>query len=143
MGASVYHFYVFDYEFNEIYTHNMPTCPYRGAGAPEAVFVIERLMDMAADAIGLSSAEIRRRNLVPASAIPYKTAIGTTLDSGDFEQVMDRAESMAELPGYPARKVASEAKGRLRGIGYGNLLEACGAGIADRAVVSCLSLIHI
>ena len=109
-----------------------------GAGAPEAVFVIERLMDMAADAIGLSSAEIRRRNLVPASAIPYKTAIGTTLDSGDFEQAMDRAESMAELPGYPARKVASEAKGRLRGIGYGNLLEACGAGIADRAVVSCL-----
>ena len=138
MGASVYHFPVVDYDVHAIHTHNMPTCPYRGAGAPEAVFVIERLMDMAADAIGLSSAEIRRRNLVPASAIPYKTAIGTTLDSGDFEQVMDRAESMAELPGYPARKVASEAKGRLRGIGYGNLLEACGAGIADRAVVSCL-----
>ena len=105
----------------------MPTCPYRGAGAPEAVFVIERLMDMAADAIGLSSAEIRRRNLVPA--IPYKTAIGTTLDSGDFEQVMDRA-GMAELPGYPARKVASEAKGaarhRLRQFAGGLRCRDCG-----------------
>lgn len=138
MGASVYHFPVVDYDIRAIHTHNMPTCPYRGAGAPEAVFVIERLMDLAADEIGLSSAEIRRRNLVPASAMPYKTAIGTTLDSGDFDRVMDRAEEMADLAGFPARRTVSEACGRRRGLGYGNLLEACGAGIADRAVVSCL-----
>ncbi|MEL0111410.1 MAG: molybdopterin cofactor-binding domain-containing protein, partial [Rickettsiales bacterium] len=138
MGTSVYHFPAVDYDVRAIHTHNMPTCPYRGAGAPEAIFVIERLLDMAAAELGLTVAAIRRRNLVPASAMPYRTAIGTTLDSGDFAKIMQTAEEMADLPGFAARKADSAARGRLRGIGYGNLLEACGAGIADRAVVSCL-----
>lgn len=137
MGCSLYHFPVVDYDIRALHTHNMPTCPYRGAGAPEAIFVLERLLDMAAEVLGLSAAEIRRRNLVSPDAIPYRTAIGTTLDSGNFAEIMDSAEKMADLPGFAARQAASEAKGMLRGIGYGNLLEACGAGIADRAVVSC------
>ncbi len=138
MGTSVYHFPAVDYDVRAIHTHNMPTCPYRGAGAPEAIFVIERLLDMAAAELGLTAAAIRRRNLVPASAMPYRTAIGTTLDSGDFAKIMQTAEEMVDLPGFAARKADSAARGRLRGIGYGNLLEACGAGIADRAVISCL-----
>ena len=138
MGSSVYHFPVVDYDIRAIHTHNMPTCPYRGAGAPEAVFIIERLMDMAACEVGISAAEIRRRNLVPSSAMPYETPIGTTLDSGDFKHAMDRAEEMACLAEYATRKAGSEARGKLRGLGYGNLLEACGAGIADRAAISCL-----
>ena len=138
MGTSVYHFPAVDYDIRAIHTHNMPTCPYRGAGAPEVTFVLERLLDMAAQELVIAPAEIRRRNLVPASAMPYKTAIGTTLDSGDFAEIMDTAEKMAEIGGFAARKAESEARGRLRGLGYGNLLEACGAGIGDRAVVSCL-----
>ena len=138
MGASVYNFPAVDYEVRAIHTHNMPTSPYRGAGAPEAIFIIERLFDMAAAALGLAPGAIRRRNLVPAAAMPFKTAIGTTLDSGDFALIMDSAEEMADLGDFEARKADSEARGRRRGLGYGNLLEACGAGIADRAVVSCL-----
>ena len=68
--------------------------------------------------------------------MPFKTAIGTTLDSGDFAQIMDSAEEMADLGGFDARKADSEARGRRRGLGYGNLLEACGAGIADRAATT-------
>lgn len=138
MGASVYDFPVVDYDIRAIHTHNMPTCPYRGAGAPEAIFIIERLFDMAAEELKLPPSEIRRKNLVSASAMPFKTAIGTTLDSGDFAKVMDAAEDLADLGGFERRKAESERCGRLRGLGYGNLLEACGAGIADRAVISCL-----
>ena len=93
---------------------------------------------MAAAALGLAPGAIRRRNLVPAAAMPFRTAIGTNLDSGDFALIMDSAEEMADLGDFEARKADSEARGRRRGLGYGNLLEACGAGIADRAVVSCL-----
>ena len=138
MGASVYDLSVVDYNVSAIHTHNMPTCPYRGAGAPEAVFIIERLFDMAAAKLGLSAGDIRRKNLVPANAMPFKTAIGTTLDSGNFAKIMDSAEKLADLYGFNTRKAESMARGRLRGLGYGNLLEACGAGIPDRAVVSCL-----
>jgi carbon-monoxide dehydrogenase large subunit len=138
MGTSLYHFPAVDYDIRAIHTHNMPTCPYRGAGAPEVTFVLERLLDMAAQELNISAAEIRRQNLVPTSAMPYKTAIGTTLDSGNFAEIMDTAERMAAIGTFSARKVKSEARGRFRGLGYGNLLEACGAGIGDRAVVSCL-----
>ena len=138
MGTSLYHFPAVDYDIRAIHTHNMPTCPYRGAGAPEVTFVLERLLDMAAQELNISAAEIRRQNLVPTSAMPYKTAIGTTLDSGNFAEIMDTAERMAAIDNFSARKVESEARGRFRGLGYGNLLEACGAGLGDRAVVSCL-----
>jgi carbon-monoxide dehydrogenase large subunit len=138
MGTSLYHFPAVDYDIRAIHTHNMPTCPYRGAGAPEVTFVLERLLDMAAQELNIAAAEIRRQNLVPTSAMPYKTAIGTTLDSGNFAEIMDTAERMAAIDNFSARKVESEARGRFRGLGYGNLLEACGAGIGDRAVVSCL-----
>ena len=79
MGASVYDLPVVDYNVRAIHTHNMPTCPYRGAGAPEAVFIIERLFDMAAAKLGLSAGDIRRKNLISAEAMPFKTAIGTCL----------------------------------------------------------------
>ena len=71
MGASVYDFPAVDYEVRAIHTHNMPTSPYRGAGAPEAIFIIERLFDMAAAALGIAPGAIRRRNLVPAAAMPH------------------------------------------------------------------------
>ena len=143
MGTSLYHFPAVDYDIRAIHTHNMPTCPYRGAGAPEVTFILERLLDMAAQELNITPAKIRRRNIVLASAMPYKTAIGTTLDSGDFAEIMDTAEKLAAIDGFPSRQAESEVRGRLRGLGYGNLLEACGAGIGDSAVVSCLPDGHV
>ena len=137
MGASVYDFPAVDYEVRAIHTHNMPTSPYRGAGAPEAIFIIERLFDMAAAALGIAPGAIRRRNLVPAAAMPFKTAIGTTLDSGDFALIMDSAEKMADSAiSKPARPIAKPAVGGAAWR-YGNFSSLRGR-IADRAVVSCL-----
>ena len=137
MGTSVYDIPAIDFDIRGVHTNRMPTCPYRGAGAPEAVFVLERLLDTAAREMGLTPADIRRRSLVPASAMPYKTPALSTYDSGDFAAAMDKAERLADIAGFPARRAESEARGLLRGLGYGNLLEACGAGIADRADLEC------
>src|SRR5690606_22825129 len=78
-----------------VFTNTVPTAPFRGAGRPEANYLLERLVDAAARATGIAPDAIRRRNLVPASAIPYRTAIGTTYDSGDFPAVFDKALALA------------------------------------------------
>src|SRR6476660_3595123 len=105
------------------FTHTTPLGPYRGAGRPEASYVIERLMDEAARKCNVDAVEIRRRNYIPPSAMPYNTTanwtigapVGWTYDSGDFARLTNRAIEMADWNGYAARKKASEAKGRLRG----------------------------
>jgi carbon-monoxide dehydrogenase large subunit len=105
------------------FTHTTPLGPYRGAGRPEASYVIERLMDEAARKVNLDPVELRRRNYIPPSAMPYNTtagwtvgaAVGWTYDSGDFARLTDRCLELADWPGFPARKKQSEAKGRLRG----------------------------
>ena len=137
MGTSVYDIPVVDFDVRAVHTTRMPTCPYRGAGAPEANFTIERLLDAAARELGIGPGEIRRRNLVDPAAMPYRTAATSTYDSGDFAANMTAAERMADTEGFAARRDESTARGRLRGIGYANLLEACGAGIADRTEITC------
>jgi aerobic carbon-monoxide dehydrogenase large subunit len=105
------------------FTHTTPLGPYRGAGRPEASYVIERLMDEAARKLDMDPVELRRRNYIPPSAMPYNTtanwtvgaAAGWTYDSGDFARLTDRAIELAEWSGYAQRKKASEGKGRLRG----------------------------
>src|SRR5947207_468902 len=105
------------------FTHTTPLGPYRGAGRPEASYVIERLMDEAAVKLGIDPVEIRRRNYIAPSAMPYNTtanwtvgaAVGWTYDSGDFGRLTDRALELADWSGYPKRKQQSEARGRLRG----------------------------
>ena len=105
------------------FTHTTPLGPYRGAGRPEASYVMERLMEEAARKLNMDAVELRRRNFIPPSAMPYNTtagwtvgaAVGWTYDSGDFARLMDRAIELAEWNGYAARKRASEQKGRLRG----------------------------
>ena len=109
-----------------ILTHTVPTGPYRGAGRPEATFAIESTIDVAARQLGLSPVDLRRRNLIGAEEMPYRTALTFTYDSGDFAANMDRAEELADLAAYPGRKAASQARGRLRGIGIVNLIEAAG-----------------
>jgi carbon-monoxide dehydrogenase large subunit len=106
-----------------VMTNTNSTAPYRGAGRPEATYVIERLIDDAARELGRDPIELRRRNLIPPSAMPYKTALTFTYDCGAFERGMDRALAMADVAGFAARRAAAERRGRLRGIGIANAIE--------------------
>jgi carbon-monoxide dehydrogenase large subunit len=137
MITGVYDIPALDLTVRAVHTNTVPTCTYRGAGAPEAVFVVERLIDLAARQLGLTPGELRRRNLIPAAAMPYATLLGTTYDSGDFLANMDEAERLADIAGFAARRADSERRGLKRGLGYANLLEACGYGIAEQAEVAC------
>lgn len=116
-----------------VFTHTAPVDAYRGAGRPEAAYVIERLVEEAARVTGLSSVEIRRRNFIPAAAMPYKTALGQTYDSGDFNQTLTEALRLGDLDGFEARRAASAAKGKLRGIGLSSYIEACAGGSPEDA----------
>ena len=109
-----------------VFTNTVPTDAYRGAGRPEACYVLERLADAAARAIGLDRAEIRRRNLIPAQAMPYKTAAGPTYDCGDFPKVFERALVLADYAGFEHRRAAAAERGRLRGIGLSCYVESSG-----------------
>ena len=100
-----------------VLTNTVPTGPYRGAGRPEVVHRIERLMDVAAIRIGLDPAEIRRRNLVPPSAMPYRNNAGQLYDSGNYPALLEAALAAADWSGFPARRDISAARGRLRGRG--------------------------
>lgn len=113
-----------------VYTHTVPVDAYRGAGRPEAAYVLERLVDRCARETGLSQADIRLRNFVPAQAMPYKTGTNRTYDVGDFAGALTRCMDKADVAGFAARAAASEARGRLRGLGVASYVEctAMGAG---------------
>jgi carbon-monoxide dehydrogenase large subunit len=107
-------------------TNTSSTSSYRSAGRPEVMFVIERLMDLAALETGIDRVEIRRRNMVSPSELPFTTPVGKTFDSGEYENAMDLAMKMADWKGFAARKDASRKKGKLRGLGLANYIEATG-----------------
>ena len=109
-----------------ILTNTVPTAAYRGAGRPEATYTIERIIDIAAREIGLSPYELRRRNLIPPEAMPYKTALTFTYDCGEFEGNMQKAAEMAELDSFEARRADAKSRGKLRGIGLCNCIEVAG-----------------
>jgi carbon-monoxide dehydrogenase large subunit len=110
-------------QVTSVLSHTNPTAPYRGAGRPEATYVIERLIDDAARELGLDAVELRRRNLIPAAKMPYRTALGVTYDCGDFAAGMERALKLADMAGFRARREAAVARGRLRGLGVVNAIE--------------------
>jgi carbon-monoxide dehydrogenase large subunit len=118
------------------YTNTAPVSAYRGAGRPDIAYAIERLVDHAAREHGFDPVALRRKNLIPAAAMPYKTAIETTYDSGDFEAVMDDALARADWKGFPKRRAQSQRAGRLRGIGIATYLEAGGGGAAPKDQVA-------
>lgn len=107
--------------------NRMYMAPYRGAGRPEAIYVVERLMDLAAARLGLDRAELRRRNLIPPGAMPYATPLGFTYDSGDFPGALAAALEAADWAGFPARRAEAEARGLLRGMGLACAIESAGA----------------
>ncbi len=100
-----------------VFTHTPPTIPYRGAGRPEAVYIMERLIDKAAHEMKLDRAEIRKRNFIKPAAMPFATKTGWTYDSGDYNAVMSKCQGLADWQGYEARKAASEKAGKKRGRG--------------------------
>ncbi|WP_043839053.1 xanthine dehydrogenase family protein molybdopterin-binding subunit [Muricoccus aerilatus] len=120
-------------------TNTVPTAPFRGAGRPEAMLAMERLLDMAARRLGLDRIEIRRRNLVPHPAMPWRNPFGLTYDSGNFASNMDAALRNADWSGFAARRAASEARGRRRGIGFANYVESPVGAPRERVVVRVLT----
>ena len=109
-----------------VFTNAMPLGPYRGAGRPEAIYLIERLIDVASRATGIDRVTLRRRNMIPPSAMPYKAPNSPVYDSGEFEAVLDKALALADWNGFAARRAASARAGRLRGLGICCFLEVAG-----------------
>ena len=117
-----------------VFTNTIPLAPYRGAGRPEATYLIEQLLDRAAKVVGIDAIEIRRRNFIPAAAMPHKIQTGITYDSGDFVHVMDECLKVADWSGFGKRAAESKKRGRLRGRGIGYFLEEA-AVFNDRMVL--------
>ena len=109
-----------------IFTNTTPTAPYRGAGRPEANYVLERVVEEAARVTGIDPIDLRRRNLIRPSAMPYRSAVGTTYDSGQFEAVLDRALALSDVDGFKERRRAATRRGRYRGLGVSCMLEHAG-----------------
>ena len=124
--SSVYQIPIIHCRVRMVFTNASPLGPYRGAGRPEAIYLIERLMDKTATEMGIDRIELRRRNMIPPTAIPYHAPNSPVYDSGDFEAVMDKALDLADWQGFEARRAASERGGRLRGIGVSCFLEVSG-----------------
>ncbi|MGB8433933.1 MAG: xanthine dehydrogenase family protein molybdopterin-binding subunit, partial [Burkholderiales bacterium] len=124
--SSVYRFPAIHIGAKMVLTNAAPLGPYRGAGRPEAIYLIERLIDTAAREMRIDRVTLRRRNMIPPSALPYHTPNGPVYDSGEFEAVMDKALALADWNGFGVRKAASEKAGRLRGIGMCCFLEVAG-----------------
>ena len=118
-----------------ICTNTVPVCAYRGAGRPEAAYLMERLVDAAARDIGMSPDAIRRLNFIPPSAMPYTSATKLAIDSGEFETVMNQCMEAADWTGFAARRSASERRGKLRGIGMATYTERCGGGMPETASI--------
>jgi carbon-monoxide dehydrogenase large subunit len=110
-----------------VFTNTVPTGPYRGAGRPEANYALERLVDEAARVTGIDPIRLRRRNLIPRKAIPFKTAVGTTYDSGDFAPILEKALALSHYAEFKKRRRESFRRGKLRGIGVSCFLEHAGA----------------
>jgi aerobic carbon-monoxide dehydrogenase large subunit len=131
--SSVYAFPAIHFQTNLVLTNAAPLGPYRGAGRPEALYLIERLIDAAARSMHIDRAELRRRNMIAPAAMPYKTPNGPIYDSGEFAAILDKALAQAEWGTFPARRATSESAGKLRGIGIACFLEVAG-GILEETV---------
>ena len=122
-------------EVNGVLTNTMLTGPYRGAGRPEAAYVLETLVDLAARQLKIDPAELRRRNMIPAAAMPFKTALVYTYDCGDFGKNLEDCLALADYAGFAERRAGSEKNGKLRGLGIASTVEASNAGLIEHAEI--------
>jgi carbon-monoxide dehydrogenase large subunit len=134
--AGVYTTPVIYCEVKAVFTNTVPVDAYRGAGRPEASFLLERLVDCIAHDTGIDRVELRRKNFIPANAFPYQTPVALQYDSGDYQTTLKVALKNADWDGFEARRTEAKKRGKLRGIGISTYLEACG--IAPSAVVGSL-----
>ena len=118
-----------------VLSNTPPTIPYRSAGRPEAMYFIERLMDLAAVKLGLDRVEIRRRNMIRPHELPYRNPVGITYDSGEYERAMDEALALADWKGFPKRKAEAKVRRKLAGIGIGNYIEITMGSPRERAEI--------
>jgi len=135
MSPGVYDIPACHVRIRGVFTNTVPVDAYRGAGRPEAAYVIERLVDFAAREIGVEPDALRRKNFIKPNAMPYRTPTGKTYDSGDFAAHMRRAQEIADWAGFKKRLAASKKAGKLRGIGLATYIEACGSNGPDAATV--------
>ncbi|HEY1427231.1 MAG TPA: molybdopterin cofactor-binding domain-containing protein, partial [Caulobacteraceae bacterium] len=119
-------------EVDGVYTNTAPVDAYRGAGRPEATYVVERLVETAARELAIDPAEIRRRNFI--REFPYETPVALVYDTGDYEQSLARALQLADVAGFPKRRAEAEARGKKRGLGYSCYIEACGLAPSQLAI---------
>jgi carbon-monoxide dehydrogenase large subunit len=122
----MYDIKLIDFATRCVFTNTTPTAPYRGAGRPEANYILERVIDEAARVTGIDPVKLRRRNLIKSKAMPYKTAVGTTIDSGEFEIVLDKALALADYDGFKQRRREAAKRGKYRGLGVSCMLEHAG-----------------
>jgi carbon-monoxide dehydrogenase large subunit len=122
-------------EVSAVFTNTTSIGPYRGSGRPEASYIVERLIDIAAREIGIDRAELRRRNTVPADAMPFKTGLVYTLDCGEFAENLERALTMADYAGFERRREEARGRGRLRGIGFANIIEQTSQAQGETVIV--------
>jgi aerobic carbon-monoxide dehydrogenase large subunit len=139
VSTSIYDIRTIDLEFTAILTNTMPTAAYRGAGRPEAIYIIERLFDLAARRLGLDPAEIRRRNLIAPEQMPYTNAMGQVYDSGNFGSILKQALALGKWDDFAARAAESRARDRLRGRGLASFLEWTGGNVFEERVTVAIT----
>ena len=136
--SSIYHMPAVHFRARAAITNTLPTRPYRSSGRPEVMFVMERLIDLAARQCGFDRLELRRRNLVPESAMPYRNPFGMVYDSGAYHRVMDHVVALGDWTGLPARRAEARARGKYRGIGVSNYVDTATGTPRERAEVIVL-----
>jgi carbon-monoxide dehydrogenase large subunit len=132
--TSVYDIQTIDFHYKAVLTNTAPTGAYRGAGRPEAIFIIERLMDEAARQTGIDRVELRRRNFIRPEQMPYKSPMAQVYDTGAFESIMDQGLVLADWSGFDARAAASAKEGKQRGLGMATFLEWTGGNVFEERV---------
>jgi len=136
--SSVYRIPVGYFRGRGAVTNTVSTTPYRSSGRPEAIFVIERLTDLAADELGLDPVQLRRRNMIPPTAQPYANPLGLTYDNGRYEEAMDTALALADWDGFSGRRAESRRRGKWRGIGIANYIEITSGAPRERTEITVL-----
>jgi len=131
--SSIYHVPVVHFRAQAALTNTLPTRPYRSSGRPEVMFVMERLIDLAARQTGIDRIELRRRNLVPVERMPYTNPFGMVYDSGEYHDCMERVLRLGDWAGFPSRRAEAKSRGRLRGIGVANYVDTATGAPREKA----------